>query len=306
MPTQDLNDLFALLTVARERSFTRAATQLGMSQSSLSRAVRALEARLGTLLLTRTTRSVAPTEAGQRLLDSIAPKLDAIDTELQAVAALRERPVGTVRITTTDYAANQYVWPKVQYLLRQNPELRIEIINDYGLANIVAQRFDIGIRLGDQVEKDMVAVRIAPDETMAIVAVPAYFQNRKLPKSPKDLTAYDCINLRLPSKDTLMPWELKKGRTRVEVKVSGQLVFNNTYQMLEAALAGFGMAYIPKALAEPQVQAGRLMWVLPDWFPVFVGHHAYYATRKQTSLAVRMVLAALTQLEDRNRLHQFM
>jgi len=295
MPTQDLNDLVALLTVARERSFTRAAVQLGVSQSSLSRTVSALETRLGMLLLTRTTRSVSPTEAGQRLLDSIAPKLEEIEAELQAVVELRERPVGTVRITATDYAANQYVWPKVQNLLRKHAELRIEIINDYGLSNIVEQRFDIGIRLGDQVERDMVAVRIAPDETMAIVAAPTYFIDRPVPRYPNDLTAHNCINLRLPSKDSLLPWELQKGRKRIDVKVSGQLVFNNTYQMLDGALMGFGLAYVPRALAEPLVKAGKLTWVLPEWFPTFIGHHAYYATRKQTSLSVRLVLGALRE-----------
>jgi DNA-binding transcriptional LysR family regulator len=293
MATPDLNNLVALLTVARERSFTRAAAQLGVSQSSLSRTVTALETKLGMLLLTRTTRSVSTTEAGQRLLDSVAPKLEEIEAELLAVAELREKPVGTVRITATDYAANQYVWPKLQGLLREHPELHIELINDYGLSNIVAERFDVGVRLGDQVEKDMVAVRIAPDETLAVVGSPAYLQERPDPKDPRDLTAHNCINLRLPTKDSLMPWELRKGKQRIEVKVSGQLVFNNSYQMLDAAIKGFGLAYLPKALVEPEVQAGRLLWVLEDWFPTFTGHHAYYATRRQSSLAVRLVLAAL-------------
>ncbi|SAK79735.1 LysR family transcriptional regulator [Caballeronia glebae] len=293
MATPDLNDLVALLTVARERSFTRAAIQLGVSQSSLSRTVMSLETKLGMLLLTRTTRSVFTTEAGQRLLDSVAPKLEEIEAELQAVAELRERPVGTVRISATDYAANQYVWPKLQGLLREQPELRIELINDYGLSNIVAERFDVGVRLGDQVEKDMIAVRIAPDETMAIVAAPAYLRERPAPREPRELTNHNCINLRLPTKDTLMPWELRKGRRRLEVKVSGQLVFNNSYQMLDAALKGFGLAYIPRALAEESARAGRLAWVLEDWCPTFTGHHAYYATRRQSSLAVRLVISAL-------------
>lgn len=293
MATPDLNNLVALLTVARERSFTRAAAQLGVSQSSLSRTVTALETKLGMLLLTRTTRSVSTTEAGQRLLDSVAPKLEEIEAELLAVAELREKPVGTVRITATDYAANRYVWPKLQGLMREHPELHIELINDYGLSNIVAERFDVGVRLGDQVEKDMVAVRIAPDETLAVVGSPAYLQERPDPKDPRDLTTHNCINLRLPTKDSLMPWELRKGKQRIEVKVSGQLVFNNSYQMLDAAIKGFGLAYLPKALVEPEVQAGRLLWVLEDWFPTFTGHHAYYATRRQSSLAVRLVIAAL-------------
>lgn len=293
MPPPDLNDLVALLTVARERSFTRAAAQLGVSQSSLSRTVTALESRLGMLLLQRTTRSVAPTEAGQRLLDSVAPKLEEIELELQAVAELRERPVGTVRISATDYTANTYVWPKIQPLLRDHPELQIELINDYGLADIVAQRFDIGVRLGDQVQKDMIAVRIGPDETLAIVASPDYLAHTPAPKRPQELTQHNCINLRLPTHDALLPWELQKGKRRIEVKVSGQLVFNNSYQMLDAALKGFGLAYVPRTLAEPQVRAGRLSWVLEDWFATFTGVHAYYPSRRQSSLAVRWVIAAL-------------
>lgn len=295
MATHDLNDLVALLTVARERSFTRAAIHLGVSQSSLSRTVSALEERLGMLLLARTTRSVSPTEAGQRLLDSVAPKLEEIQAELEAVVELRERAVGTVRITATDYAANQYVWPKLQGLLRAHPELRVELINDYGLSDIVAQRFDVGVRLGDQVEKDMIAVRIAPDETLAIVAALGYLKDRPAPAKPHDLTGHSCINLRLPTKDALLPWELRKGRQRLDVKVSGQLVFNNAYQMLDAAVRGFGLAYLPRALAEPLVKSGKLQWVLQDWFPTFTGHHAYYATRRQSSLAVRLVIAALRE-----------
>lgn len=293
MATSNLNDLVALLTVARERSFTRAAIQLGVSQSSLSRTVTALEQRLGMLLLTRTTRNVAPTEAGQRLLDSVSPKLEEIEADLAAVVELRERAVGTVRITTTDYAANQYVWPKLQALLHEHDELKVEIINDYGFSNIVAQRFDIGIRLGDQVEKDMIAVRIAPDETLAIVAAPLYLLTRRPPTKPSDLTDHNCINLRLPTRDALLAWELRKGRKSVEVKVSGQLVFNNAYQMLDAAVKGFGLAYVPKALARPRVDAGELEWVMDDWFPTFTGHHAYYATRRQSSMAVRLVIDAL-------------
>jgi DNA-binding transcriptional LysR family regulator len=293
MATSNLNDLVALLTVARERSFTRAAVQLGVSQSSLSRTVTALEQRMGMLLLNRTTRSVSPTEAGQQLLQSVAPKLEEIEADLAAVASLRERPVGTVRITATDYAANQYVWPKLQALLREHQELKVELINDYGFSNIVAERFDIGIRLGDQVEKDMIAVRIAPDETLAIVAAPSYLRGRPPLEKPADLTAHNCINLRLPNKDALLPWELHKGRKKIEVKVSGQLVFNNSYQMLDAATKGFGLAYIPKALAQRLVDAGQLEWVLPDWFPTFIGHHAFYATRRQSSMAVRMVIASL-------------
>ena len=293
MEIPDLNELIALLTVAQERSFTRAARRLGVSQSSLSRSVAALERRLGSLLLVRTTRSVSTTEAGQQLLNGVAPKLEEIDAELRAIAELRERAVGTVRITATDYAANQYIWPKLPGVLRENPDLRIELINDYGFTDIVADRFDIGVRLGDQVEKDMIAVRIAPDETLAIVGSPDYLAKAPPLAHPRQLTAHNCINLRLPRTETDLPWEFHKGNKHIEVKVRGQLVFNNSYQMLDAALRGFGLAYIPRALAENHVREGRLQWALEDWFPTFTGHHAYYATRRLSARSVRLVIAAL-------------
>lgn len=289
----DFNDLIAFMTVARERSFTRAAAQLGVSQSALSRTVRALEQRLGLALLTRTTRSVSPTEAGGRLPSSIGPWFQEIESELESLRAETDRPGGTVRITTTDYAANTYVWPRVQPLLRQYPELKIELVNDYGLSDIVADRYDIGVRLGDQVAKDMIAVRIAPDMTMAIVGSPDYLQSRPLPKTPQDLTLHNCINLRLPTKDSLLPWELSKGQRELQVRVEGQLTFNNVYQMVEATLAGFGLAYVPKDLVEGHVKAGRLSWVLADWFPTFVGHHVYYPSRRKSSRAVELVVDAL-------------
>ncbi|MFM0341912.1 LysR family transcriptional regulator [Paraburkholderia fungorum] len=293
MASPDLNDVVSLLTVARERSFTRAAILLGVSKSSLSRTVTSLETKLGMPLLLRTTRSVATTEAGQRLLDAIAPKLEEIKAELRAVAELPERPVGTVRISAADYIANQYVWPKLQGLLREHRDLHVELINDYGVFSIAADRFDVEVRLGDQVEKGMIAVRIAPDETVAIVASPEYLQERPAPTDPGGLTDHNCINLRIPTEDTVMQWELRKGTRRLDVRVGGQLVFDNPYQMLDAALKGFGLAYLPKALVEPDVQAGRLRWVLEDWCPTFTGHHAYYATQHQSSLAVRLVIGAL-------------
>jgi DNA-binding transcriptional LysR family regulator len=198
-----------------------------------------------------------------------------------------------VRITTTDYAANTYVWPRLRKLLRRYPDIKVELINDYGLSNIVAERYDIGVRLGDQVEKDMIAVRIAPDMTLAIVGAPSYLKHHAPPKKPQDLTQHNCINLRLPTRDSLMPWELRKGRREMQVRVDGQLTFNNVYQMLDAALAGFGLAYVPKDLASPHVDAGRLAWVLEDWFPTFVGHHVYYPSRRQSSRAVTLVVEAL-------------
>jgi DNA-binding transcriptional LysR family regulator len=295
MQHENLNDLIAFMTVARERSFTRAAAQLGVSQSALSRTVRALEERMGLPLLVRTTRSVAPTEAGQRVLAVIAPKLDEIAAELEALNELRDRPAGTVRITAVDYAANAYVWPKLKPLLEQYPDIRVELINDYGLVNIVEQRFDLGIRLGDQVEKDMVAMRIGPDVTFAIVGAPGYLARCPAPKTPQDLTGHNCINLRLPTRDALLPWELRKGKRELQVRVDGQLVFNNVYQVLEAALAGFGLAWVPRELAAPHVAAGRLAWVLADWHPTFPGVHVYYSSRRQLSRAVTMVVQALRE-----------
>jgi DNA-binding transcriptional LysR family regulator len=295
MTPQDLGDLLVFAAVARERSFTRAAARLGLSQSALSRTVKALEDRLGLALVTRTTRSVATTEAGQRLLNAIAPRFDEIQADLEALGDLRDRAVGTVRITATDYAANTCVWPRIRGLLRRNPDIRVELINDYGLTNIVAQRFDIGIRLGDQVEKDMIAVRVSPDVTLAIVGSPFYLDRHPAPKNPQDLTQHNCITLRLPTRDSLMGWDLRKGRRELEVRVGGQLVFNNSYQMLGAALEGFGLAYVPRDLAAPYVEAGQLQWVLEEWFPTFVGHHAYYASRRRSSRAVALVIEALRQ-----------
>jgi DNA-binding transcriptional LysR family regulator len=290
---ENFNDLIAFMTVARERSFTRAAAQLGVSQSALSRTVRALEERMGLPLLVRTTRSVAPTEAGQRLLSAIAPKFDEIAAELEALNELRDRPAGTVRITAVDYAANTYVWPKLKPLLEQYPDIRVELINDYGLVNIVEQRFDLGIRLGDQVEKDMVAMRIGPDVTFAIVGAPGYLARFAAPKTPQDLTRHNCINLRLPTRDALLPWELRKGKHELQVRVDGQLVFNNVYQVLEAALAGFGLAWLPQDLAAAHVAAGRLELVMTDWAPTFPGVHVYYSSRRQLSRAVTLVVQAL-------------
>ncbi|WOD14939.1 LysR family transcriptional regulator [Paraburkholderia kirstenboschensis] len=290
---EDLNDLVAFMAVARERNFTRAAAQLGVSQSALSRTVRGLEQRMGMPLLMRTTRSVSPTDAGERLLASIGPRFEEIEAELDALRAMTDRPAGTVRITTTDYAANTYVWPRVQTLLHQYPELKIELLNDYGLSDIVADRYDIGVRLGDQVAKDMIAVRIAPDMTMAIVGSPGYLRSRPVARKPQDLTLHSCINLRLPTRDSLLAWELSKGRRELQVRVEGQLTFNNVYQMVDAALAGFGLAYVPKDLVEQHVKAGRLSFVLEDWFPTFVGHHVYYASRRKSSTAVQLVVDAL-------------
>jgi DNA-binding transcriptional LysR family regulator len=293
MPRENFNDLLAFIAVARERSFTRAAAQLGVSQSALSHTIRALETRLGLRLLTRTTRSVSPTEAGERILRTVAPRFEEIETELTAVTELRDKPAGTIRITATDYATNTVLWPRLSKVLRKYPEIKVEIITDYGLTDIVADRYDIGIRNGDQVAKDMIAVRVAADMKMSIVGTPAYLEKQPLPKKPQDLMAHNCINLRLPTLGVFYAWELRKGSREIQVRVEGQFSFNGTYHMLDAALAGYGLAYIPSDLAQPHVTAGRLIRVLDDWCPTFPGLHAYYASRSESSRAMALIIDSL-------------
>jgi len=293
MPRESFNDLLAFLAVARERSFTRAAAKLGVSQSALSHTIRGLEERLGLRLLTRTTRSVSPTEAGERLLHTLGPRLEEIDAELAALSELREKPAGTIRITATDYAADTILWPKLTRFLRQYPDIKVEIIIDYVLTDIVAQRFDAGVRNGEQVAKDMIAVRIGPDMRMAVVGAPSYFVKRSPPKKPQDLVGHNCINLRLPTYGGLYAWEFEKGKRELKVHVEGQLVFNGTAQMLNAALAGFGLAYMPEDLAQPHLAKGCLNRVLEDWCPPFSGYHLYYASRRQRSPAFALLVDAL-------------
>ncbi|WP_144110614.1 LysR family transcriptional regulator [Paraburkholderia sp. BCC1886] len=293
MRRESYNDLLALIAVARERSFTRAAAQLGVSQSALSHTIRALETRLGLRLLTRTTRSVAPTEAGERLLRTIAPRFEEIDAELAAVTEFRDKPAGTIRITATDYATETVLWPRLSKVLHDYPDINVEIITDYGLADIVADRFDIGVRHGDQVAQDMIAVRLAPEMRMAIVGAPDYLARHPRPKKPQDLTAHRCINLRLPTLGGFYPWELRKGNRQVQVRVTGQLAFNGTYPMLAAALSGYGLAYVPADLAEAHVEAGRLVKVLDEWCPAFPGLHACYASRREFSRAMTVVIDAI-------------
>ena len=293
MPRASLNDLVAFLTVGRERSFTRAAARLGVSQSALSHTIRALEERMGLRLLTRTTRSVSPTEAGERLLQSVGPHFDEIEHELAGLSELRDRPAGTIRITTTDYAADTVLWPRLARVLPKYPDVGVEMIVDYGLTDIAADRFDIGVRFGDQVAKDMIAVRIAPDVRLAIVGAPGYLKKHPVPEHPQDLLAHNCITLRLPTHGSVLAWELKKGKRAMQVRVAGQLRFNGVYQMLNAALAGAGLAYVPEDLAVSHVRAGRLKWVLEDWFPTLPGLHIFYASRRQTSRALKVVVDAL-------------
>jgi DNA-binding transcriptional LysR family regulator len=289
----NLNDLLAFLAVARERSFTKAAAKLGVSQSALSHTIRELEARLGLRLLTRTTRSVSPTEAGERLLHTVGPRFEEIEAELEGLSELREKPAGTIRITATGYAADTILWPKLVKLLREYPDIKVEIIVDNALTDIVAQRYDAGVRLGEQVAKDMIAVRIGPDMRMAVVGAPSYFAKRSPPRKPQDLIQHDCINLRLPTLGGLYAWEFEKGNRELKVRVEGRLVFNDTAQMLNAALAGFGLAYVPEDLAQPHLAKGRLRRVLEDWCPPFSGYHLYYPSRRQSSPAFALLVDAL-------------
>ena len=293
MRGNNLNDLLGFLAVANERSFTRAAARLGVSQSALSHAIHGLEERLGVRLLTRTTRSVAPTEAGERLLHTLGPRFEEIDAELAALSELREKPAGTIRITATGYAVDKLLWPKLAKFLRKYPDIKVEIAIDSGLTDIVAQRFDAGVRSGEQVAKDMIAVRIGPDMRMAVVGAPSYFRKRPEPRRPQDLIGHSCINLRLPTLGGLYVWEFEKGARELKVRVEGQLVFNGTYQMLTAALAGFGLAYVPEDLAQPHLARGRLRRVLEDWCPPFSGYHLYYPSRRQPAPAFALLVDAL-------------
>lgn len=293
MPRDPISPLLDFLAIARERSFTRAAAKLGVSQSALSHTMRALEAEVGVRLLTRTTRSVSPTEAGERLLRAVAPRLEEIEAAVSAVNELADQPSGTVRITTTDYAADTVVRPRLQTLLRRYPDIRVELAVDYALVDIVAEGYDIGVRWGDQVAKEMSAVRVAPDCRMVIVGAPSYIASRPPPKVPQDLLSHNCISLRLAGDGGLYAWELKKGKRELQVRVEGQATFNGVYQMLNAALSGCGLAFVPEDLALPHVAAGRLQYVLEGWFPTFPGLHLYHAERRQPSRALSLVIDAL-------------
>jgi DNA-binding transcriptional LysR family regulator len=296
MPRENLNDLLAFVAVAKERSFTKAAAQLGVSQSALSHTVRGLEERLGLRLLTRTTRSVAPTEAGERLLRAAGPRLDEIEAEMAALSELREKPSGTIRITAHDHAVRPVLWPALEKLLPDYPDIKVEIVIDYGLTDIVAERFDAGIRSGEMVAKDMIAVRIGPDMRSAVVGAPSYFAKQARPKTPQDLTTHACINLRLPTHGGLYAWEFEKGGREIRVRVEGQLVFNGTAPMLDAALSGFGLAYVPEDTVQAHLTNGRLIRVLADWCPPYPGYHLYYPSRRQPTPAFALFVNALRYL----------
>jgi DNA-binding transcriptional LysR family regulator len=288
-----LDQLVAFVAVARARSFTAAAATLNVSQSALSHTIRELEERLGVRLLTRTTRSVSPTEAGDRLLRNIGPRLDEIESEVDAVRELRDKPAGTIRITATEFAIDTVLLPGLAPLLKAYPDIKLELIVDYGLTDIVAEQYDAGVRSGEQVAKDMIAVRIGPDMRMAVVGAPSYFKARPEPKRPQELIGHDCINLRLPRHGNLYAWEFEKGGRELRVRVEGQLTFNGTAQLLNGALAGCGLAYVPEGLAEQHVAKGRLKRVLADWCPPYSGYHLFYPSRRQSSAAFALVVDAL-------------
>lgn len=293
MPGPGLDDIVAFLAVARERNFTRAAAQLGVSQSALSQTVRGLEARLGLRLLTRTTRSVSPTEAGERLLRTAGPRIEEIEAELVSLNALRDKPSGTVRITAHDHAVQSVLWPGLQRLLPEYPDIRVEVVIDYGLTDIAASSLDAGIRSGEMIAQDMVAVRIGPDLRSAVVGAPSYFAGRPKPRTPQDLTGHACINLRLPTHGGLYAWEFAKKGREVRVRVEGQLTFNASAPMHDAALAGFGLAYLPEDTVDDHVKDGRLVRVLADWCPPYPGYHLYYPSGRQPTPAFSLLVDVL-------------
>ncbi len=293
MAHENFNDLAAFAIVAQERSFTRAAAKLGVSQSALSQTIRALEERIGLRLLTRTTRSVAPTEAGARLLQTVAPRFEEIQAQLAALSELREKPAGTVRITAGEHPATSILQPALKRFLPDHPDITVEIIVDYGLTDIVSEGYDAGVRMGEQVAKDMIAVPIGPEMRMAVVASPAYFKKHPIPLVPQDMTAHTCINMRLPTYGGLFPWGLEKDGREVKVRGEGQLVFNSLGLRLSSALDGLGVAYMPEDQVLPHIAEGRLIRVLEDWCPYFLGYHLYYPNRRHSSPALSLLVDTL-------------
>jgi DNA-binding transcriptional LysR family regulator len=293
MRREEIGDLTVFLAVAEERNFTRAAAKLRTSQSSLSHTIRRLEARLGVRLLTRTTRRVAPTQAGERLLEVLGPAFDRITGELASLGELRTKPAGTIRITTSEHAANTVLWPALDKLLPDYPEIHVELSIDSGLTDIVSERFDAGVRLGESVARDMVAVRIGPDLRMAVVGAPSYFAAHPKPQTPQDLSEHQCINLRLPTAGGLYPWELEKNGRELKVRVDGQLTFNNASMLVRAAKSGFGLACVLEDNVTALLAEGSLVRVLEDWCPAFAGYHLYYPSRRQPSAAFALLVDGL-------------
>jgi DNA-binding transcriptional LysR family regulator len=297
VPRDNVSDLLAFLAVAREQSFTRAAAKMGVSQSALSHTIRQLETRLGIRLLTRTTRAVSPTEAGERLLEKIGPHFHEIEVELEALSELRDKPAGTIRIAAADYAITHVLWPKLRRFLPKYPDIKVELVLDNGLTDIVKERYDAGVRMGEHLEKDMISARIGPDFCLAVVGAKSYFAHHPVPEHPKDLVNHTCINFRLPSFGGLYAWEFEENGRELKIRVEGQLAFNNTFNSLEATLDGFGLAYIPEEIVLPYIKEGRLKRVLQKYSPHWDGYHLYYPSRRQSSPAFVALVEALRHRE---------
>ncbi len=293
MARENINDLLAFIAVARERSFTRAASRMGVSQSALSHTIRQLEARLGVRLLTRTTRAVAPTEAGERLLEGIGPHFDEIEAQVDALNALRDKPAGTIRITASDFAISSVLWPKLKTFLPKFPDIKVELMLDNGLTDIVAERYDAGVRMGEHLAKDMISARIGPDVRFAVVGAPGYFAEHPVPLHPQDLVRHRCINYRFRTSGGLWAWDFEKDGRELKIRVDGPLAFNNIFHVLDAALAGLGLAFVPEEIAFEHLRAGRLVSVLEDWCAYWDGFYLYYPSRRQSSPAFVALVEAL-------------
>lgn len=293
MPRDSFSDLFAFIAVARARSFTRAAAQLRVSQPALSYTIRELEANLGVRLLMRSTRNVSPTEAGQRLLDRLSPEFDEIEAEIQGLSEFRDKPMGSIRITAIDYAIRSTLWPKLATFLPHYPDIKVELVSEYASVDVAARGYDAGVRFGEELAQDMISVRIGPDVRNTVVGTPSYLARRMRPKIPHDLVEHICINLRTSTYGGLYEWEFVKGKRSMNARVDGSLVFNNAYDILEAAKCGFGLAYLPEDLVRPFIATGQLVSLLEDWCPVWTGLHLYYPNRRQPSHAMKLLVEAL-------------
>lgn len=295
MLRENVQDLLAFVSVAREKSFTKAAAILGVSQSALSHTVRQLEERLGVRLLTRTTRAVSPTEAGQRLIDGISAQFEEIQAQLEALNAVRDKPAGTIRIAASDHAITHVLWPKLRKFLPKFPDIKVELTLDNGLTDIVTERHDAGVRMGEHLAKDMISARIGPDFALAVVGAPAYFEKHSPPKHPKDLVRHTCINFRLPTSGGLYAWEFAEKEREIKIRVEGQVAFNNIFNLLQATLDGFGLGYIPEDIVLPHIRSGKLRRVLKEYSPSWDGYHLYYPSRRQSSPAFVALVEALRE-----------
>ena len=298
MQREQLGDLAALIAVADERSFTRAAAKLGIAQSTLTHTIQRLEARLGLPLLARTTRSVAPTDAGERLLRTVRPAFEEINARVGSLSDLRDKPAGSIRLSTAQHAAQSILMPVLERLLPDYPDVKVEIILEHGLSEVLAERYDAGVRLGEHIAKDMEAVRIGPDLRMAAVAAPGYFATRRAPRVPEDLAAHQCIHLRLLASGGLYAWEFSKGAREVKVRVDGQLAFNDLCMSVRAARAGLGIAFVPEDIVQSDIESGQLVRVLTEWCPPFCGYHLYYPSRRPHSPAFCLLVEALRYSHD--------